>query len=303
MDKKNLVLGGVLLFLIVIIILLNGPFDKFKDYMFGPKNFFRKVDVEKIDNIEIIADGKETKLVLKDERWKVEGYKDFYVKEAIMESLMSSLKDFKEADFYLISENIDKKKDFKTDDSGIKVKISGEKINSNEFIIGNLSSDFISTYVSTFGSPETYSVKVDLFTPFNRDEWRDTTIFSSDKNDIASIRFQYPNREFTVVKDEGEWQGQTPYLFDIDQDKMDKIVDIMAKLETADIPEQTFEGTGLEKNLIIIEAKGVDLNNTIMIGESNKDGYYYAKKADSDNIYLIEKSVRDELNKTIAQLK
>jgi hypothetical protein len=303
MDKKNLVLGGVLLFLIIIIILLNGPLDKFENYMFGPKNFFRKVEVEKIDNIEIIADDKETKLIKKDEKWKVDGYKDFYVKTEVMDSLLSLLKDFKEADFYLISENIDKKQDFKTDDSGIKVKVSGEKIDSNEFIIGKLSPDFISTYISTFASPETYSVKVDLLTPFSRDEWKDLTIFSSNKEDIASIRFQYPNREFTIAKSEDEWQGKTPYLFDVDQDKIDKILDIMTDLEAVSIPEQSFDNTGLEKNLIIVEAKGVDLNNTIMIGESNEEGHYYAKKADSDNIYLIEKKVRDELNKTIAQLK
>jgi hypothetical protein len=40
-----------------------------------------------------------------------------------------------------------------------------------------------------------------------------------------------------------------------------------------------------------------------MIGEANEDGLYYAKKAKSDNIYLVASEVKDTLEKTIAQLQ
>ncbi len=52
-----------------------------------------------------------------------------------------------------------------------------------------------------------------------------------------------------------------------------------------------------------MQATGENIDNTIMIGDSNDAEQYFVKKGDSDNIYLISKSQGDELEKEIWELK
>jgi DNA mismatch repair protein MutH len=97
--------------------------------------------------------------------------------------------------------------------------------------------------------------------------------------------------------------GSVPYKFPVDEEKISKIVDIMAGLTAVEIPAQTFDGTGLEKNSIIVQATGDGIDNTIMIGDANADGLYFAKSSRNDNIYLVSKENRDELDQRIRDLK
>lgn len=172
-----------------------------------------------------------------------------------------------------------------------------------DFVIGKAGSDYMSAYISQPNTNNTYAVMVNLYDTFNQNDWRDKIIFSSEKDKIAKVRFQYPGREFVMEKDGESWTGKTPYKFKVDSKKIDEILDVMSDLSAVKIPEQNFTGTGLEKHLIIAQATGEGVDNTLMIGTENEDGLYYAKKGNSDNIYLISKEQRNELNKQIWQLK
>ena len=86
----------------------------------------------------------------------------------------------------------------------------------------------------------------------------------------------------------------------------------MSNLSSAEIPEQTFEGTGLENHEMIVQATGEELDHVLMIGgmkqlenedDEEEEKLYYAKKGDSDNIYLIREDQKDELQKQIWQLR
>ena len=126
---------------------------------------------------------------------------------------------------------------------------------------------------------------------------------SSDKEKITKIRFQYPTREFTIEKTDDKWSGTLPYSFDVDEDKVDDILVIMSDLTAVKIPEQTFQGTGLDKHNIIIQAIGEDMEAVLMVGDDNGEELFYAKRGDSDNIYLITEKQRDKLNIKISDLK
>jgi len=183
--------------------------------------------------------------------------------------------------------------------------------------VGKLASDFTSTYISDADTDNTYALKENIYYAFAPDSWYDKTIFSGNQDNIAKIRFQYPNSEFTIEKatstDENgaavtEWEGTVPYSFRVTKDKADGIAALMANLNAAEIPAQTFDGTGLDQHGIIVEATGPGIDNVLMVGgekagsdESNP--LYYAKRGDSDNIYLITKDQRDQLETTIRGLK
>lgn len=327
MNRKNLVLGTILVVLLVLAYLYQGPLqDREED-----NNFLSDVDMEEVDTMTITRNGSSTVLTKQGEaKWKVQGEGDFYVEESTAEDLGSKMASLTKTNFELVSTDKDKKGQFRTsEEKGSRVELKRGEDLLAEFIVGSLDSSTLnSTYVSRSDISETYSARnVELTGLMLRDDWRSKVIFDSPKNDITKIRFQYPDREFTVERDkpeegyaeddldleEGEeeeeqqWRGTDPYEFTVSDDQVEQVVDIMSDLEAARIPAQEFEGTGLSKHLIIIEAGGDDLDNTLMVGEkTDEEGQqelYYAKKGSSDNIYLITGEQRDILDRTMDSLK
>jgi len=303
MSKKNLVLGGILLVLITVAYLYQGPLKTWQENLGQPKNFLAKINMEEISRIKVAQVGTETNLEKDSKGWKVAGTKDFYVKTAVADNLLSSLKDAGEADLEVVSENKDKKNEFQTDQSGIQVKLFQGEDEVKNFIIGKIGPDFNSSYISKPDTDKTYLLKVNLFSPFNQAEWRDKIIFFSDKEKITRIRFQYPTREFTIEKKDDKWQGTIPYGFTVSLEKIEEILNIMSELDAVSIPEQDFSKSGLDQHLAIVQAIGEGINNTIMIGTVNENDLYYAKKSSSDNLYSITKAERDELDRQIWELR
>lgn len=322
MSKKNLILGGILVALIFIVYLYQGPWKN----DLGP-NFLSQLEAEQIDKIEIIRDNATSTLIKEGEaKWQVDGSGDFYVDPEVAQELEEKLAQLITARFEVVSSDEDRKPELNTDlESGTQVKLYQDDQELAHFIIGFLdSSGLASSYVARPDYPETYvASNVDLSRIRFNDDWRSRVIFDSAKEDITKLRFQYPDREFSLEKqitteenEEGEevevitWQGVSPREFAVDSEKIDSILEVMTNLEASIIPEQNFEGTRLTDHLIIVEASGDELSNTIMVGGEADLGdevpeemsFYYAKEAVSDSIYLITEEQRDLLDQTISSL-
>jgi len=302
MNRKTLILGIILIVLIALAYAYQGPLKKWQNDLGKPKNILAKIKIDSLDTIEIINQGKTLTLAKQNQRWKYDDSKDFFVDASVMAKVFNELKLAVDSETELVSNNKERKSEFKTDVSGSEIKIYQAEVQVADFIIGIMASDYASSYISTPESAATYTVKADLSGAFNPTDWRDYAIFSTPKEKINKIRFQYPNREFTVEQKDGQWSGVLPDKFVVNQEKISPILDIMANLKATKIPEQDFANTGLGKHLIIIEASGDGVNNILMIGQEN-NSLYYAKRGDSDNIYLISKAERDELDKSSWQLK
>ena len=125
MNKKNLVLGGILVILVIFAYLYQGPIKEQKANSNKPENFLSKIIVDEINRIEITK-GKENNIVLEKNknRLKIAGTKDFFVKEIIAKEVIDNLKKAVNSDLEIVSNNADMKKELKTDnESGIKIKI------------------------------------------------------------------------------------------------------------------------------------------------------------------------------------
>ncbi len=305
MSKKNIILLIVLIILAGLAWAYQGPFQDYREKLNKPKNFLSKVDMEKIDKVVIAKITASTTLEKVADRWKVAGTKDFYVNPQTAEDMGSKLKSLKDADLELVSANKEKKTELKTEPNlGTKVELySGGELQA-DFVIGKFAgTDYNSSYISRIGDDNTYKVPLFLQSPFEAADWRDNTIFAADKSTAKKLRFQYPAREFTIEKSDDKWVGTIPYKFEVSQDKIDKILDVMTNISSASIPPQKFEGTDLDKHPIIVELSGEGLSNVLMVGKNNGENRYFAKKGDSDNIYLISKEQRDLLDQTIEKLK
>lgn len=298
MKHKNIILALVLLVLIAFAYLYQVHFKTWQVQKAKPKNFFSKIDLGSIEKIEILKGGKDTILVKQGNNWKIDGDNKFSASQEIVKSFLSEIDTAKKSGLELVSSNKDKKKDFAVDDQGTKITLLGKNnVKISEFVIGNLSGDYLSTYISQPGAAETYSIATSgLGAIIEQNNWRDKTIFETDKNKINKIRFQYPGREFSIEKKNGAWAG-------VKEEKIDPILSALSSLSAMEIPEQKFQGTGLEKHSIIVEATGDGVKNILMIGSCEENGLCYAKKGDSDNIYLIGKDIQNEFNKKIDDLK
>jgi len=302
MNKKTLILGVALIALIALAYGYQGPLKKWQNNLGKPKNILANIKIDLIDKIEIINQGKILILDKQNQKWKYDNSKDFYVDASVIAKVLDELKIAALSEMELVSNNRERKSEFKTDGLGLEIKIyqAGKRV--SDFIIGSLASNYVSSYISVPESAVTYAVKADLSDVFNPADWRDFTIFSTQKEQINKIRFQYPNREFTVELKDGKWNGVLPDKFIVNQKKVKPILDIMSNLKAAEIPAQVFTNTGLDKHLIIIQATGDGINNILMIGTASDD-LYYAKRGDSDNIYFISRAEKDELDKWSWQLK
>lgn len=304
MSKKNFILIIALVLLIGLAYIHQGPYKNWQERKAQPKNFLVGVNVEKINKIEIVKDGKTITLLASGNKWRIDGTKDFYVSDSDANSLTSNLKELVAAQLEVVSQNKDKKSDFGTnEDSGVVVKLEQDNNEMASFVVGKLSSDYMNTYISPINSDKTYQVKLDIYSLFSQDDWYDKTIFASDKTKINKVRFQIGGKEFTIAKQGEDWYATGTKSLKLNNDKVASVVDLMSSLIASKIPEQKFDGTGLEKNQLIIQVTGDSIDNTLIIGSDNGNDLYYAKKGDSDNIYLITKTERDGLNKQLKDLQ
>ena len=299
-------LGLILIVLIGAAYFYKGPLQEQGQ---NKNNFLSDIEVEEIEKIEIAQDGTTTTLEKIDGKLKIEGTKDFYVDDEVAQSILDALSETKNVALNLVSASSTKKEEFQTDESGININIAQEGKDAVNFVVGKLSSNFKDNYISIPSLPDTYSVASNLISIFGQDEWRSKRIFKAELDEITKIRFQRPNGEFVVEKasstddviEDDIWSGTSPLEFNVNAEKIEQILEVMSNLVAHSIPEQKFEGTGLEQNLLIVQATGEGIDNTIMVGTEDNE-LFYAKKGDSDNIYLISKEDKEALDKQIADL-
>ncbi|SRR6056297_722071 len=311
-NKKNLFLGIIL---VILVIIAYGYYFEQNQSEGKQNNFLSGVNPKEISKIEVNTLGSSTALLKQEERWKIDGEEGFYVSSEVASDMEQSLANLVKADFELASENSEKKEIYHTDEKhGAEVKLyRGEEMVA-DFIVGRLDSPTVShTYISRPEREKTYLARnVQLTGIFLREDWRSKAIFDNPEKEVKKLRFQYPEKEFSLTRKETEegdkvWRSTEPNSFTADSKKVSEITDLMIDLTATQIPEQKFEGTGLEKHLIIVEAQGGEWSNTIMVGEKYEaDGekdFYYAKKGSSDNIYLITKEQRDILKALPEELR
>ena len=313
MNKKNLVLGGILAALIIIAFVSEGPLKDWRAKIGKVENILATVDFSQVSRIDINRPGETLSIEKDGDRWKIAGTKVFYVRDDIIQGIELALNTAKEADALLASENVDKKDDFEVGESGTGISLRQGDTLLYEFVVGKVGADFTSTYVTRNDTKETYLIKANLNSALVRQDWYDPIILKSDIEKITKLRFQHPSTEFTAELLEDEWQGTLPYDFDVDKEKFEPILEIMANLVATDIPEQTFDGAGFDKDTIIVQATGEEIDNTIMIGGPRavdaeeevdpEDILYYAKRGDSDNIYLISAEQKELLDIRIQDLR
>lgn len=293
--------------LLILAYFYQGPYQDWKDK--EGETLLPGVTSEDIVAADIEKNATTTVSLTRDEEgWRLADSKEFYVAEGVGEELNVALSGLLEESVQTVSADPERKREFSVDDSGVKLVLhygeeGEEERQQAEFRVGNVGPQPETSYVSRSEQEETYLVESPLAETVQRDRWGDPLVFDDEPEDVERVRFQYPDREFTVTREEEGWTFDSSYAGSVSSEEMEEVVNMMTYLTASDIPEQDFEDTGLDKHLIIVEASGEDMSNTLMVGEENEEGLYYAKAGKSDNIYLITEEQKDLLDRTAEDLR
>ncbi|MCX6799628.1 MAG: DUF4340 domain-containing protein [Candidatus Falkowbacteria bacterium] len=311
MSKTTLRLIIILIVLWGAAYIYKGPMQKKVSDQNKPENFLANVDANALNKVVIVRNSATTTLIKEGDKFRIDGTKAFFIDKETAQQIADSIQNAKEATFDIASTDEKKKEEFGTDKVGIKVSLEQSGKGPVDLIIGKLADNFVDTYVSLASGTETYSIGENLVKVFDKEDWYDKTLFNSDASKVTKIRFQYKNDQYVLEKTKDVWKGVKPSAFTANQEQLIDAITTMTSLKATKIPAQTFKGTGLEKNSIIVQINGEGIDSTLMVGDeykadaANKDAekLYYAKKGDNDNIYLISETSVKTLQKSLKDLK
>jgi len=169
-------------------------------------------------------------------------------------------------------------------------------------VIGKNGPNIFSTFVRASGSDEVYLVDGILQARASKtlSEWRDKTVFKLDPGLIRAYTVS-GDRSLALHKNGDAWQagsGET-----VNAEAARQLMQTLAGLNAADFAEGTLEEFGLGKPARTITAELSDERSaTLLIGRDANAFQQYAKTADADTVYIIEKHLLDALCPTLEEL-
>jgi hypothetical protein len=179
MSKKNSILLGVLALLLIAVYIYQGPYSDWRDNKGG--DVLASTVVEDLDGLEIEKNATTTVSLAKDEKgWKLADSKEFYIKEGINEELNDALRNLKEGSVEEVSSSPNRRGEFGTDDSGVKLTLYSGEEKVKELIVGGSGPGIESSYISYPEKWETYSVESGISGLVQREQWGDPEMFNTD---------------------------------------------------------------------------------------------------------------------------
>ena len=308
--KKNLILIIILAALALGAYLYVGPYQRWqtKKQTADSANWLAAVDINLVNKIEVAdADGKTYALKKENNIWLTEP-DNWPTEKIIMDALEEKLANLIKADLAIASFNPENKKNFATDETGLRVKLSQDSNPVGEFILGKVASDYGSTYFGREGDERTYRAPITFVRAFDVVSWRDRTIFNLSTSGIDAITWQYPAQTIAInnlpdKRGETYWHASST-LLRLGKEKVEGFLNSVTKLEASDIPDQTATSTGLAKPALQLRLMGPGVDELLILGDKkDKSSEYFVQKQSSGQIFLIGEEQKKELEKKIQDLQ
>jgi len=169
-------------------------------------------------------------------------------------------------------------------------------------LIGKNGPNIFSTYVRAADSDAVYLVDGILKDKVSKtlNEWRDKNIFALEPGAIHAYTVAGDTR-LNLQKSSGEWQAGD---VEVSAEAVGRLLESFATLGAVDFAEGPLEEFGLDKPLRIITAEiDNETQATLLFGSAANAFQQYAKTADSDTIYIIEKHLLSMLCPALEELK
>jgi len=304
--KKNYTLFIILAILTTGAWIYSVPYQKWQAEQKNAdvQNPVGDVNMSLVDKIEITDKNKVAHFVKKENDIWLYGEEKWPAEKILIDNLEKTISNIISSEPEKVSINPQKKSNFGITDKSIVLKLFQGDVMMADFIIGNTSSDYTSTYISKENDDNTYSVPEVLIGITDYTNWPDKTITNLQTESIDTITLAYPFQNIILtdkpaVSGEVYWRSEKPYVVRLSKDKIEAFLLKAGKLEAVALSPQTETGTGLDKPALSLSLSGEGVNEKIIIGGTDAIGQYYLKQETTGRIFLITKANKDELFKQI----
>ncbi len=300
--KKLFILGGIFVFLLLVVLILENPFRK-SDYqkkIEAATALFPGFDKEQVTKIEILAKGITSTLSKQKDKWVVESMDNYPADKEGVDELLTKVAEFDNAN--LVSDNPKNQTEFQVDNSGIETKLMGanDKMLVHLFV-GKNTPGFLSSYVRVADSNDVYTAQGYLQGVFDKGTrtWKDRTIFDFNKGIVTQIYITSPDETVELRLDaDNKWQMLQPVTAAVNQTEVDNLLTSFSQLKTDDFAEEKeLSEYGLDVPMSTISAILNDgTTMTLHVGKE-EGGKHYVKSVDKEPIFMMFKSNVDNLIK------
>lgn len=298
-NRKLIYLLAALIVILVFTVLIKIPKEKatLKERIVE----FDSTEVLKIILNPKISIDKPFELTREDGNWKArQGNILSPSRKMEVENIMNEILSIKPQN--LVSKNKSKWIDYEvTDSTGARIQIinmKGKKM--ADLIIGRFSYRQMSnqpgmygrnniqgtSYVRVNGESEVYGVDGFLSLSFNRsfNDWRDNTILSLNKDDIANLKFTYPaDSSFTLTKMESKWVIDN---VSTDSAKVASFLSVLSSISGQDFNDTFRPDVNPDFQLFV---EGNNMLNVSVKGYSQPDGSYILNSSLNPDVYFTSK--------------
>lgn len=205
MKRSTLLLIGILLALgIVTYIVLQRPGESNSDI--SSRDMLVHYDSSAVDRIEVASGGTTVRLDLEGGKWMITAPVHFRADENAVTSAISRGRNIEVRG--LVSNNREKQGVFQVDSAGTLVTIFEHGTEKAAFRIGKPGTSYDETYVRREGEGDVLVADGPLAYLFVKSpkDWRDRTIFRTDRDKITSIGYRYGDTTFTVSLADSAWK-------------------------------------------------------------------------------------------------
>ena len=307
--KQLLVLGGVFVFLLLVVLIFENPFGKSdhekKLEMAMP--LFPGFDKEQVTKIEIVATGETTTLSKQDGKWVVASTDNYPADSEGVAQLLTKVSELKNTQ--RVSTNPEKQSEFEVDSTGVEAKLmdANDKLLVHLFV-GKITPGFLSSYVRAAASNDVYVAQGSLQSVFNKGTrtWKDRTIFDFNKGIATQLNISSSEETIELRLDEnGIWQMLKPVAATANTTEVDNLLTTLSGLDTDDFAEANDDlaAYGLDVPQSTISAVLNDgTTATLQIGKE-EEGKLYVKRDDTETVFRLFKSNVDRFIKKSDTLK
>jgi hypothetical protein len=257
----------------------------------GERSLYEDFAPEAVTRIRIEGADTTAVLVKADQVWFVASEDSFPAEAQAVEAMLTSVKDFSRKD--IISSNPAKQSLYQVDSTGVFVTLKDAGSRTLvEFVVGKPGPDYQSTYVRDVASDDVILAPGYLRPTFDRGArtWQDRTIYSFEPGAITEIEIRRPGERMVLVRDDaGEWFVTRPESSACDPNRISRLTRTLAYLRCEEFAGRApVPGSGLAEADSSIGFRTVDgRREELLFGSRKEDRHTFAKRADSEIVYLL----------------
>jgi len=204
MTRNTVLLSGLLVVLLVIAVLvMQKPGERSSSGETGVA--LAPIDSLAVDKIEIKGSGNSLVLQKNGVEWYLQEPVAYRADQSVVAAFLHDSKSLEVKN--VVSNKPEKHSVFQVDSTGTQVKIFEKGTEKTAFIVGKPTSSYSELYARRSRSNDVLIISGASPSAFSRPvkDWRDKTIFTTHRESIKEVRFQYGDTTFVLAFKDSTW--------------------------------------------------------------------------------------------------